>query len=70
MIAHGIKPDESLKSLIGTWRRFGSDGPVYEIVGWGRRLPTGEPSMAVRVLETGEEVDYRLVDLLDDPAEG
>ena len=60
----------SQQSLIGTWRRFGQTGPVYEVVGISETLQTGEPAMRVRVLETNEEVDYRLSDLLDDPTEG
>lgn len=56
-------------SLIGTWRRFGLVGPVYEIVGTGTSRPKGGPSMRVRVVETGEELDYPLADILDDPKE-
>ncbi|MFC5556417.1 DUF5397 family protein [Methylobacterium iners] len=59
----------ALESLIGTWRRFGLIGPVYEIVGIGETLPAGDQAMRVRVLETNEEVDYRLSNLLDDPTE-
>lgn len=58
------------KNLVGTWRRFGEVGPVYEVVGVGPTLPSGDRTMHVRVLETGEELDYRLHDLLDDPREG
>ncbi len=65
--ALGSRP--ALESLIGTWCRFGLTGPVYEIVGIGETLPAGDQAMRVRVLETNEEVDYRLSDLLDDPTE-
>ena len=54
-------------SLVGTWRRFGVAGPVYEIVGEGRELAGGDRLMRIRVVETGEEVDYRLAEILDDP---
>jgi hypothetical protein len=37
--------------LLGTWRRFGAVGPVYEII------------------DSGEEVSYRLTEILDDPRE-
>jgi hypothetical protein len=57
------------QSLIGTWRRFGLVGPVYEIIGLGKDLPDHERRMRVRVVETGEELDYRLADILDDPRE-
>ena len=56
-------------NLVGTWRRFGSVGPVYEIIGMGDELPGGDRLMRVRVVETGEEVDYRLAEILDDPRE-
>ena len=57
------------QSLLGTWRRFGAVGPVYEIVAAGPELPDGDRMMRVRVLESGEEVDYRYTDIMDDPRE-
>ena len=57
------------QTLIGTWRRFGMFGPVYEIVAEGEKLPTGDDMLRVRVVETGEELDYKLADILDDPKE-
>jgi hypothetical protein len=57
------------QTLVGTWRRFGIVGPVYEIIGTGNELPGGDRLMRVRVVETGEEVDYRLAEILDDPRE-
>ena len=56
-------------NLVGTWRRFGAAGPVYEIIGAGHPLPDGDFLMRIRVVESGEEVDYRLGDILDDPRE-
>ncbi|MEJ0018723.1 MAG: DUF5397 family protein [Acetobacteraceae bacterium] len=56
-------------NLVGTWRRFGLVGPVYEIVGVGKELPDQDRLMRVRFVETGEEVDYRFSDILDDPRE-
>jgi hypothetical protein len=56
-------------SLVGTWRRFGAIGPVYEIIAIGKELPDGDRLMRVRVVESGEEVDYRLTGILDDPRE-
>ena len=56
-------------NLVGTWRRFGAVGPVYEIIRAGEKLPDGDCLMRVRVVESGEEVDYRLTDILDDPKE-
>ena len=56
-------------TLIGTWRRFGPVGPVYEIISVGKELPDHDRIMRVRVIESGEEVDYRFTDILDDPRE-
>jgi len=56
-------------NLIGTWRRFGAVGPVYEIIGPGHERPGGDRLVRIRVVETGEEVDYRLAEILDDPQE-
>jgi hypothetical protein len=55
--------------LIGTWRRFGVAGPVYQIVTAGSELADGDRLMRVRVIETGEELDYRFTSILDDPLE-
>ena len=55
--------------LIGTWRRFGPVGPVYEVIGLGKELSDHDRLMRIRVVETGEEVDYRFTDILDDPRE-
>jgi hypothetical protein len=56
-------------SLVGTWRRFGAVGPVYEIIAIGGELPGGDRMMRIRVVESGEEVDYRFTDILDDSRE-
>ncbi len=56
-------------SLVGTWRRVGLFGPVYEIISVGDNLANGDNLMRVRVVESGEELDYRFADILDDPKE-
>ena len=57
------------QTLVGTWRRFGTVGPVYEVIGVGEELPDHDCMMKVRVVETGEVVAYRFTDILDDPRE-
>ncbi|MGX7704833.1 DUF5397 family protein [Methylobacterium sp. Gmos1] len=57
------------RNLLGTWRRFGVTGPGYEIVAVGQTLGDDDSLMRVRLVETGEEVDYRFTDILDDPRE-
>jgi hypothetical protein len=56
-------------NLVGTWRRFGTVGPVYEITGIADTLPDGDCLMRIRVVESGEELDYRFTDIRDDPRE-
>jgi hypothetical protein len=55
-------------ALIGTWRRFGAAGPVYEIIGQAATA-NDTAMMRIRVLESAEETDYRLADILADPRE-
>jgi len=55
--------------LVGTWRRFGRTGPVYEILATCEPLGNGDAQMRISVLESGEELDYRLNEILDDPRE-
>ncbi|MBD5655360.1 MAG: DUF5397 family protein [Candidatus Eremiobacteraeota bacterium] len=54
-------PDE----LVGTFRTIGTIGPVYEIV--GRQAPDDLTLAPIRVLESGEETDYPIADILQDP---
>jgi hypothetical protein len=56
-------------NLVGTWRLFGAVGPIYEIIGPAHEWPGGDCLLRIRVVETGEEVDYRLADILHDPRE-
>ncbi len=66
-----MRQDSFLPSanIVGTWRRFGQVGPVYEVVSEGKLLPDGQRLMRIRVVETGEEMDYRLAEILEDPKE-
>jgi hypothetical protein len=54
--------------LVGTMRRFGLVGPAYEVLG-----PVGaegvEPLMRVHVLESGDEFDCPVRDIMSDPVE-
>ena len=55
------------KSLSGAFRRFGPYGPVCEVIGGGTSGTPEDLLMRIRVLETGEETDYPLSDILADP---
>ena len=57
------------EDVVGSWRRFGVVGPVYQVIGEGSGLPNGDRLMRIRVVETGEELDYQLTKVLDDPRE-
>ena len=48
--------------LIGAYRTFGADGPVYRVIG-----KAGETKVRIMVVESGEELDYLLARALDDP---
>jgi hypothetical protein len=59
------KEKESAKPpLIGSVRRFGEKGVLYEIV-----RPIDDATMTIRVLDTGEETSYPIADILRDPSE-
>jgi len=57
------------QTLIGTWRRFGSFGPIYEIVSELQDDACDQKFMRVRVVESGEELSYSLSEILEDPRE-
>jgi hypothetical protein len=48
--------------LIGTYRTFGADGPAYQVLS-----KRDGQTVRVRVLESGEEVDYPVPQALADP---
>ena len=56
--------------LVGSIRRFGLEGPPYEIIGPAAASRTGEPNMRIHLLESNEDVDYPVRDILADPVEG
>ena len=54
-------------AILGTFRRFGPVGPVYEVAGVIAELDDGDTLMKVTLVESGEEVEYRYTDILEDP---
>jgi hypothetical protein len=60
MLANAEQNPET--SLIGSYRTFGEFGPVYECL---RILAHG--MLRVRVVESGEEIDYPVQSAFDDP---
>ena len=55
--------------LIGSIRRFGLEGPPYEVLGPAAAADNGQARMMIRLLESGEKVDYALDAILNDPSE-
>lgn len=54
-------------TLIGSVRRFGLEGPPYEIIAIAPVGPAGEAHMRIHLLESGEDADYPVADILNDP---
>ncbi len=52
---------------IGQIKTFGTDGPKYEVTGNGHPSIEGEWLVPIRVIESGEELEYRYSRLLLDP---
>jgi hypothetical protein len=52
----------SADDLLGTYRSFGSEGPVYQVL---ERV--GEEAVRILVVETGETLDYPVEQALADP---
>jgi hypothetical protein len=53
------------KKLVGTFRRLGEYGPVYEIVGF--RLEEGSKVAEIEVPESGEKTTLSVEEVLSDP---
>ncbi len=52
---------------IGKIKTFGIEGPPYQITGIGPYSEEGEWMVPIRVVQTGEELDYRYSRLALDP---
>jgi len=52
---------------VGKIKTFGVDGPKYEVMGSGRASTDGEWLVPIRVVESGEQLDYRYSRFALDP---
>jgi hypothetical protein len=52
---------------IGQIKTFGIDGPKYEVTDSGRPSKEGEWLVPIRVIESGEELEYRYSRFTLDP---
>ena len=57
------------EDLIGTFRRLSSAGEVYQILRVLRQLGNNDVMMEVKLVKSGEEVEYLYTNILDDPQE-
>ena len=58
-----------MSALVGSIRRFGLEGPPYEVLGLPLGSGIAQARLRVRVLHSGEELDYPLDDVVADPCE-
>ena len=58
-----------MTALVGTVRRVGLAGPPYEVLGPTSPDATGRAQLRIRLIESGEEVEHYLDELLADPLE-
>lgn len=59
----------STSDLGGRFHRFGADGPAYEVLKAEAAASAGDWLMRIRILTTGEEVDYLASRIKADPTE-
>ena len=52
---------------IGKVKTFGISGPKYQVAGKGRPSAEGEWLVPIRVVESGEELEYRYSRFILDP---
>jgi hypothetical protein len=52
---------------VGQYKTFGAHGPIYRVTGLGHESGDGEWLVPIRVVETGEELDYRYARFAQDP---
>ncbi len=55
--------------LVGSIRRLGLVGPPYEVIGPASPDADGLPQMRIHLIESDEDVEYRVADILNDPLE-
>lgn len=55
-------PPKTAEDLLGSYRRFGDEGPVYQVA----NLVNGA-KLHIIVVQTGEELDYPTEQALKDP---
>lgn len=57
-----------LDDLVGSFRSFGAVGPTYQVISVVEPATGSNILLRVRVVESGEVLDYPLVQAISDPA--
>lgn len=53
--------------LVGTVRRIGRNGPPYEVIANAAPAADGRQQLRIHMIESDEDLDYPLEDILRDP---
>ena len=53
--------------LVGSIRRIGRNGPPYEVTGRARATADGKAQMRIHMIESDEDLDYSIEEILRDP---
>lgn len=53
--------------LVGTVRRIGRNGPPYEVIRRAAQTADGKMQMRIHMIESDEDLDYPVEDILRDP---
>ena len=56
-----------LDAVVGSFRTFGRLGPTYEVLRVGEPSTGTNVTLRIRVIDSGEELDYLLSAAMDDP---
>lgn len=56
-----------MEILVGTVRRIGRNGPPYEVMGNGPPASDGKKQMRIHMIESDEDLDYPVEDIMRDP---
>lgn len=56
-----------MEAIIGTVRRIGRNGPPYEVIGRAPPTTDGRKQMRIHMIESDEDLDYPVEDILRDP---
>ena len=56
-----------MEILVGTVRRVGRNGPPYEVLGTVASTSDGKKQMRIHMIESDEDLDYPVEDIMRDP---